>query len=89
METLAREREKHFDAFPPFGFYPTSKALKVCFHPAALPPPMAGKENVRDLERSKESENNQLARRAGEKETGEEQEKIKDWERSEESNSNQ
>ena len=47
---------------------------------------MVVKEKVRDKERSKESENNQLV---GEKETSKEQEKVKDWERSKESKSNQ
>ena len=44
---------------PPLGFYPTITALKACFHAHS----MVGKEKVRDQERSKESENNQLARR--------------------------
>lgn len=84
VETLAREREKHFDIPPPLRFYPPFTALKACVHPTALPPPTQHKEKARDGERSKESENNQLARRVGE-ETGEEQEKVKDQERSEES----
>ena len=58
------------------------------FHPTTVPSPMAGKEKVRDWERSKESTNNQLARREGE-EIGEEQKKVKDRERSEEPKSNQ
>ena len=68
VETLAREREKHFDISPPLGCYPTITALKACFHPTALPPQMVGKEKVRDCVRSKESENQQLTRKAGEKE---------------------
>lgn len=50
--------------------------LKACFHLAALLSQKAGKEKVKDQERSKESENIQLARREGKKETGEEQEKV-------------
>lgn len=88
VEILARERGKHFDIPPPLGCYPTITALKACFHPTALPPPTVGKEKVRDCERSKESENNQLTRKAGEKEIGNEQKKVKDWERSEEFISN-
>lgn len=38
---------------------------------------MAGKEKVRDWETSKESENNQLAKRVGKKLAGQEQKKVK------------
>lgn len=64
METLSRERAKHFVIPLPLGFYPTI-ALKVCFHLAALPPPTVVKEKARDKEKSKESEYKQLARRGG------------------------
>lgn len=71
------------------GFYPTIEVLKVCFYPAPLPHPTVGKEKDRDRERSNKSENNQLARRSGEKEAVKEQEKVKNLERYEEFKSNQ
>lgn len=83
VETMARERENHFDICPTLGFYPTIMVSKSCFHSAALPTPMVGKEKARDWEKSKESENNQLARRAVVKYTGEVQKMAKDGERSE------
>ena len=89
VKALAKKGEKNFDILPPLGFYSTIMTLKACFHPAARPPPTVGKEKVRDREKSKESENDQLARRVGEKETVKEQEKVMDQERSEESKSNQ
>ena len=53
VESLAREREKHFHILPPLGFCPTIMVLKAGFLPTALPPPMVGKEKVRDLKNLK------------------------------------
>ena len=44
--------------YEPQCWVKVSQGLNACFHTVSLPPTMAGKERVRDLERSKKSENN-------------------------------